>query len=188
MARPKNAEMRRAILEASIGLIAEHGLNASTAVIAKQAGVAHGSLFSHFETKGDLINAVYLVLKSELNEAVLHDLPKTSNARQRFHHLWSQWIDWGSSQPLRRRALAQLSVSDQITEKSKAASFERAAVGISIVREVTDLGVLKDQPIEFVGSLIDAFVGATIDAVIRNPKQASTYRECAFEALWKALK
>ena len=37
---------------ATVRVIASQGLGAPTAMIAKQAGVSNGSLFTYFETKG----------------------------------------------------------------------------------------------------------------------------------------
>jgi AcrR family transcriptional regulator len=187
MARPKNEKNRNRILEAAIRLIAQHGLTASTAAIAKKAKVANGSLFVHFETKTELINATYLLLKDELNLAVLKDLPATADVAIQFHHIWNQWIDWGTSQPSRRSTLAQLSVSDKITEKSRTISSYQSAVGVSIVRQITSNGALKDSSIEFVGNIIDSFVGATIDYIVRHPTKKNSHRKAAFEALLKAL-
>lgn len=187
MARLKSDDKRTAILEAAIGLIAEQGLGAPTALIAKRAGVAHGSLFNYFPTKADLFNAVYLQLKGDLEAAVFAGLPVSADTRQQLHHLWTRWTQWGVSNPGRRRALAQLDVSDQITEASHMAAFERAALGIEIVRRASAEGALRDQPIEFVGNIVSALAGTTMDFMVREPAHAEAYCTASFDALWNAL-
>ena len=187
MARPRSDDKRSAILEAAISVVAEQGLAAPTATIAKQAGVAHGSLFNYFPTKADLLNAVYLQLKSELNYTVLEDLPGSADTRVQLEHLWIGWLNWGTSHPARRRTLAQLGVSDLITEVSRAKSVEGSAIGIDIFRRASAGGVLQDQPIEFIATIVDGLVGATIDHMIRDPANADTYRDIVFQALWKAM-
>ena len=179
--------MRTAILEAAVKTIAEQGLSASTATIARQAGVAHGSLFNHFASKSALLDAVYIQLKAELNQVALEGLPDTADAKARLHHLWTRWVDWGTSKPARRRALAQLNVPDRISEASRAASMERSAMGIEIVRRASADGALKDQSIEFVGSIFEALAGATMDFMIRDPRNAEAYRDAVFDTLWKGL-
>ena len=187
MARSRSEDKRCAILEAAISVVAEQGLAAPTATIAKQAGVSHGSLFNYFPTKTDLLNAVYLQLKAGLNETVLKDLPGPADTQAQLHHLWMRWLDWGTSHPARRRTLAQLSVSDLITEVSRAESVERSAIGIDIFRRASAGGVLQDQSIEFVAAIVDGLVGATIDHMNRDPANAHTYRDVVFRVLWKAL-
>jgi AcrR family transcriptional regulator len=51
MPRPKSDAKRSAILQAATRFIVAHGLSAPTMGIAKEAGVANGSLFTYFETK-----------------------------------------------------------------------------------------------------------------------------------------
>ena len=187
MARLKSDDKRASILEAAISLIADQGLSAPTAMIAKQAGVAHGSVFNYFPTKAELFNAVFLQLKGELEEAVFTGLPTSADTRQQLFHLWTRWTRWGVGNPSRRRALAQLDVSDLITEASHMTAFERAALGIDIVRRASGTGALRDQPIEFVGGIVSAFAGTTIDFMVREPAHAEAYCTASFDALWKAL-
>ncbi|HEX4033137.1 MAG TPA: TetR/AcrR family transcriptional regulator [Solirubrobacteraceae bacterium] len=49
---------RRALLEAAAEAFAAHGIDAPAAAIARQAGVAKGTLFRHFPTKRDLVAAI----------------------------------------------------------------------------------------------------------------------------------
>lgn len=54
----KMTEKQRRILEASIKLFAEKGFHASsTSEIAKEAGVAEGTIFRHYKTKKDILIA-----------------------------------------------------------------------------------------------------------------------------------
>ena len=66
VARPKSDDKRGAILAAATRVIVAQGLSAPTAGIAKEAGVANGSLFTYFEKKSDLFNALYLELKIDM--------------------------------------------------------------------------------------------------------------------------
>jgi len=51
MARVRSPAKRTAILRAAVHEIAEAGLGAPTAKIARRAGVAAGTLFTYFATK-----------------------------------------------------------------------------------------------------------------------------------------
>src|SRR5580700_1233818 len=75
MARPRSDEKRGAIIAAATRVIAAQGLGAATAAIAQEAGVSNGSLFTYFETKADLLNHLYLELKTEMAAAALEGLP-----------------------------------------------------------------------------------------------------------------
>jgi AcrR family transcriptional regulator len=59
MPRPKTGDKRAAILRAATKTIAEDGIGASTARVAKAAAVAEGSLFRYFPDKDELLNELY---------------------------------------------------------------------------------------------------------------------------------
>src|ERR1700732_1065267 len=109
MARPKSDEKRSAILEAATRIIGAQGLSAPTAGIAKEAGVANGSLFTYFETKTDLFNQLYLELKTEMAAAAMEGVLAKAELRGQFYRTWRNWTNWALSFPDKRRALAQLS-------------------------------------------------------------------------------
>ncbi|EEQ0761999.1 TetR/AcrR family transcriptional regulator [Salmonella enterica] len=73
MARPKSEDKKQALLEAATQAIAQSGIAASTAVIARNAGVAEGTLFRYFATKDELINTLYLHLKQDLCQSMIKE-------------------------------------------------------------------------------------------------------------------
>src|SRR5277367_1020032 len=107
MPRPRSDDKRAAIMSAAARVIAAQGLGAPTATIAKEAGVANGSLFTYFDTKADLLNQLYLELKAEMGAAALGGLPD-GDGRDAMLHMWSHWLHWAATYPDKRRALAQL--------------------------------------------------------------------------------
>src|ERR1700744_333834 len=121
MARPKSDEKRAAILEAATRVIVAQGLGAPTAGIAKEAGVANGSLFIYFPTKADLFNQLYLEIKAEMAYGASQGLPRDAEVREQFFHIWRRWMEWAVAFPDKRRALAQLSVSEEVTLETRAA-------------------------------------------------------------------
>ena len=71
MPRPRSDDKRAAIMSAATRVIAAQGLGAATATIAREAGVSNGSLFTYFDTKADLLNQLYLELKTDMAAAAL---------------------------------------------------------------------------------------------------------------------
>jgi AcrR family transcriptional regulator len=57
--RRDRARNREALLAAARGVLAEHGLGASLQQVARDAGVAIGTLYRHFPTRDDLLVAVF---------------------------------------------------------------------------------------------------------------------------------
>lgn len=94
MPRPKSDHKREAIIAAATRVIVAQGLSAPTAGIAKEAGIANGSLFTYFETKSELFNAVYLELKLEMACAVVDGFRERDDLRKQVFHVWKNWIGW----------------------------------------------------------------------------------------------
>ena len=119
MARPLSEDKRTAILEAATEVVAMLGVSATTAKIAKGASVAEGTLFTYFANKDELLNRLYLELKTDLRDAMMTGYPAGKSLIDRNRHVWDRFVGWGSAHPLKRRAMRQLAVSDRITEESR---------------------------------------------------------------------
>ena len=187
MARPRSDERRSAILAAAVRVIASEGLGAPTARIAQEAGVSNGSLFTYFETKADLLNQLYVDLKAEMGAAALSGLPAECDLRTQLLHMWSHWLRWATSCPDKRRTVAQLGVSDDITPQSHQAASS-ALSGIATLLEWSrDSGPMRDAPLGFVVALMSALADATIDFMIRDPANADRHCLAGFDALWRMI-
>jgi AcrR family transcriptional regulator len=187
MARPRSEDKRNAILAAAIEVIAEQGVAAPTARIARLAGVAEGTLFTYFDTKDDLLNQLYLEIKSELREVMMTRYPKAGSLQTRARHVWQKYVDWGVVQPAKRRALAQLSVSDRVSEHAKHTGMQAFADVNLLVQESIAKGVLRDYPPGFVSAIMSALAETTMDFITRDQAHADRYRSAGFDAFWNAI-
>jgi AcrR family transcriptional regulator len=187
MARPKSAERRDAILAAAADVIAVQGLSVSTAAIAQKAGVSNGSLFVYFDTKASLLNELYVSLKTEMGTAAVERLPSESDTREQVFHMWNQWLNWATTFPGKRRALAHLQVSGDITAESHL-TVSTAFSGIADLLERSRAnGQMQAAPLSFVLALTTAIAETTIDSMLSDPAQAEVHRKLAFDAMWRML-
>ena len=187
MARPRSDDKRSAIIAAATRVIVTHGLSAPTAMIAQEAGVSNGSLFTYFETKADLFNQLYLELKAGMASAALEGLPAGAELREQVFHLWSNWMGWAVSNPEKRRALAQLGVSDEITPANRAAVHKTmAGIGELLERSRAN-GPLRKAPMEFVAAIMNSLAEATMDFMIHDPTNAKKHCRVGFDALWRVI-
>jgi len=187
MARPKSEDKRDALMAAATRVIAAQGLSAPTAVIAREAGVANGSLFTYFETKADLFSQLYRELKTEMAAASLEGLPAKAPLREQLSRMWSNWMGWATSDPGKRRALALLDVSDDIAQESRAASHRAMADVAGILKRARADGPMQDAPMEFVSALMNALAEATMDFMVNDPANADEHCRAGFEALCRVL-
>ena len=187
MARSKSDEKRSAILEAATRIIVTQGLSAPTAGIAKEAGVANGSLFTYFETKADLFNQLYLELKGEMAFAAMKNLPEVGELRKQFFHIWRNLTNWAVAYPEKRRALAQLDVSDEITPATRVAAHKTMAGVAELLERSRANGPMRRAQMGFVAALMNSAAEATMDYMVQDTKNATRHCKVGFDALWRML-
>jgi AcrR family transcriptional regulator len=187
MARPKSDDKRTAILAAATRIIVSQGLSAPTAGIAKEAGVANGSLFTYFETKSDLFNQLYLELKGEMASAIMKGLPQQAGLRDRLFHTWQNWMNWTVSFPEKRRALAQLGVSEEITQPTRSEGHKTMAPVAELLEHARANGSMRKAPLSFVAAIMNSVAEATADFMTQDPANAKKHSKAGFEALWRMV-
>jgi len=187
MARPRSEDKRSAILAAATELVAAQGLGAPTAKIAKQAGLAEGTLFTYFENKDDLLNQLYLEIKTDLRDAMMANYPAHRSLADRARHIWDRYIDWGVAFPAKRKALSQLGVSGRITTTTTDASRSAFCEIEALMHESLATGPLKDQPPAFVVAIMESLAETAMRFTTSDPAQAERYKQAGFDAFWRAI-
>jgi AcrR family transcriptional regulator len=189
LARPKSEDKRNAILDAATRLFAERGLAAApTSEISRQAGVAEGTLFTYFETKDDLINALYREIKLELADATMSDFPRKKDVRTKLRHVWDRYVNWGVSHPQERKALAQLHWSDVLTKEAKDAGGAPFVELRAMIRDAIEARIFRDDlPAELISKSLGALAEATMDLMTSHPSKAAKYRDSGFQMFWASI-
>ena len=187
MARPRSEDKRSAILEAATRAVETNGLGAPTAGMAEAAGVANGSLFTYFKTKSDLFNQLYLELKTGMAAAIMEDLPRGAGLREQLLHIWQNWMSWATSFPGRRRVLAQLGASDQLTPDTRAAGHAAMAQIAELLERSRANGPMRGAPRGFVVAITNSVAEATMDYMAQDPANSNDHARTGFDALWRVL-
>jgi AcrR family transcriptional regulator len=189
VARPKSADKRNAILAAATRVFAQRGLTAApTSEISKQAGVAEGTLFTYFNTKDDLINALYRDIKLELADAMMSGFPRKKSVRTRLRHVWDSYVNWGLANPEQRNVLAQLQVSGMLLKESIEAGSAPFVELQNMTRDAIEQHILRaGLPIELISKMLGALAEATMDLIVLKPSMATKYRNAGFEVYWTGI-
>ncbi len=188
MARAKSPEKRQAILQAAVREIAEAGLGASTARIARGAGLAEGTMFTYFSSKDDLLNELYIELKTEAYRRIHAGFPYESGLRERVRHLWTEYLRWAMEKPEERKVSVLLNLSMVISVATRELiSAKRGAVA-QTMEELGERGAFKDLPRGFASSAMTAMQEAVMEMAAKKPRQKAMLIEQAFEAFWRMAK
>jgi AcrR family transcriptional regulator len=187
MARIKSSEKRAAILQAAVHEIAEVGLGASTAKIARRADVATGTLFTYFASKEELLNELYLALKIEAYTRVNVGFPHKGSLERRAKYIWTSYLDWAIESPERRKVSVQLNVSDVITAETRAKTATHREVIESTLGEVGVRGRLAGLPAGFAVAIMAAMQEATMEFIAKHPRRRKELIDRAFQIFWRAV-
>lgn len=188
MARVRSPEKRTAILLAAVHEIAEVGLVASTANIARRADVAAGTLFTYFASKEELLNELYLELKTEVYARVNADFPYKGSLEARAHHIWASYLDWAIESPKKRKVSVQLNVSDVISAETRRKTAGERELVESTLGELAARRALRGLPVGFAASTMAAMQDATLEFIAKHPRQRKELIERAFQVFWRAVR
>jgi len=188
MARLKSATKRTAILRAAVREVAQSGLGAPTAKIAQRAGVAAGTLFTYFATKQQLLNELYLALKSEVYARVDAQFPGKGSLERRAQHIWSSYLDWAIQFPEKRKVSAQLNLSDVITPETREKTAAAGSAVRQTMRELDRRTTPRGLPAGFAAAAMMALQEATMEFVARQPGRRKQLMARGFQVFWRALR
>jgi AcrR family transcriptional regulator len=186
MARPRSDDRRAALLEAATAVFAEHGLAAPTSLISKTAKVSEGSFFTYFKTKDELVDALYREIRLDLAAAVMDAFPRKASVRKRLEHVFTRYVSWGVENPVARRALKHVSMSNVITPAARAEGVGLFAEVERIQQDAAAQRRLHLPPV-MASHAMKAMAEMTMDLIEREPAQAKRFKAAGFQMLWGAL-
>ena len=183
---------RDQILAAALSLFIENGFEKTpTSAISKAAGVATGTLFHHFKTKEDLINALYL----EVKFALLENLSSQAASQQepklkaQIHGLWFNMISWVLVNPQKFRFLAQFGESAHIANSTREKVEEAFGDSKALFAQGVEQGVFYDLPLDLLLSLTTSHIFASCNYFLQQPElwQQAKAQETLFASFWSLL-
>ena len=185
MARPLSEEKRQALLDAAAEFVARLGTGASTAKIAKAAGVSEGTLFTYFPTKDDLLNQLFLEIEAHLTETMPAPYPADACVKDRLFVVWNRLIDWGLAHATARKALRQLKVSDRVTAESRKRCHAMFREARSIVEQCLAGHSAPERVAFYIDTILFDLADITMNAIAAKPKERKAIRQAGFDLFWK---
>lgn len=149
------SDKRRRILDAAAELIVRNGLQCPMSAIAEKSGVAMGSIYNQFDSKADLVMALYEELAAQTFTALSDssDRDESHQARiMRYIHAYIDffWRDWD-----RAILFEYLSSVPLITPSELERVFGENRLFINtLLSEAQSAGVVKPYSTRFMGGLI----------------------------------
>lgn len=116
------------ILDATLTLAMETGIDGlSTLNVANQAGVAKATLFHHFKTKAELIDAVYLAIKSDFD---FFAAPADEDINHQFEYMWRHSLSWALDNAEKLAFLNMYYIAKSVPNEQRVAAKKESIAGL----------------------------------------------------------
>ncbi|GAB4341360.1 MAG: TetR/AcrR family transcriptional regulator [Calditrichia bacterium] len=183
------SDKRQAILKAALELFVERGFhNTPTSLIAKQAGVATGTLFHHFKNKEELINALYMETKTQMGQAIKQNFQNTGSLEERMRQLFKEIVKWGILNPKEYRFIQQFTNSPFITKLTRDKALNQFEYLTKIINELVNSGELKAIYPEFIEDFLEGVFKLAITHFRRHPDKISEETiDRVFDICWYGI-
>lgn len=165
------ADKREAILKTALTLFTERGFhNTPTSLIAKEAGVATGTLFHYFKNKEILINDLYLHIKKEMLDMLKGESTKISAIEDKLEFVWMNAVKWGIMHPKESLFFQQFASSPFISNLTREQAASQFEFIFDLIDEAIKTNKLKPMSKEFISTYFEGMVFTTIQYLRKYPE------------------
>ena len=182
-------DKRGKLLDAALELFETRGFDGvSVPEIAREAGVATGTLYLYFRDKAALVNALYRHWKTVYNDMVLAPLPDGLLIRDRFTTYWQRMTDFALRYPRAARFMDLHHHGAYLDEESRALSRRYAHVAQAFIAEARAAGAIRDLD----PTLVVALMWGAATGLVKFASQGAMTLDAGSstameEALWRAI-
>lgn len=184
-------DKKQLILNAALKLFVEQGFHGTpTSKIAKEAGVANGTLFHHFKTKDDLIVALYLHLKSKMNHSDLKEVTEIQDFKSFFKSMYLSNIYNMLEEPMAFKYVMQFKTSPYYAKLQEQQVDDGSAIFIQFFEDAMAAGYIKTIDIDLIFLLLSNMTAGLSQYL--EVKQLSKSKEHeviaqSFDMIWRML-
>lgn len=162
------------ILQAALTLFVQNGFHGTpTSLVAREAGVSNGTLFNYFNTKEDLVIALYNEVKNQASQYLTTELDSAANLETLFRTLFTRSIYWGLDHPEAFRYIQQFDLSPHLTRLSAEVLLEHSLVYRAFIERGITEGVFKALPTDLIYCLISSQLYGLFHHLATHPRLAT---------------
>ncbi len=190
ISQSKLENKRDRILLAARRLFVKKGFHSTpTSAIAKEAGVANGTLFHYFNTKEDLINTIYKETRISYFTIAAAGVDDAKTIKRKVRIMWYNTVKWAINRPQDFLFLQQYSNSPFISQLTHKEIPEHIGFFYDLIDEGKEKGTLKDIPTDLMYQLITFQIQGIIIHLLQHVEfqHNSTYLSMAFEFSWESI-
>lgn len=191
MVRKLSQEKRAKLLSAALKLFVAQGVqNTSTAEIAKEAGMAAGTLFLYFPRKQDLLNELVLEISKGQANAVKSQFDPSLSARDTFFKIWNSSIRWFLENMDAYQYVQQVRDTGVIEEQIVQETYTLFQYYFVAIQKGLEEGCIKHYPPEIIGGFLYQDIVAVMNLIRTQiePDKQEEVIQIGFDIFWDGIK
>ena len=184
-------DKKKKILDAALKLFVEYGFHGTpTSLIAKEAGVANGTLFHYFATKDELVIALYVDIKSRMAGYLLENAKEQKTFKDTVKEQYLTSLYWALDHKMEYRFTEQFKTSPYLTLIAPKEIEESLKPYHDMLRKGIKDKIIKPHPVDLLFTLISSHTYGLNQYLLTNnfskEKQRQVISE-TFEMLWAMI-
>lgn len=179
------------IYDTALILFNKHGFDKTpTSMIAKEAGIATGTLFHYFSTKDELINGLYLKCKDSMLSNALKGTDNAKNYKDQMKITSKNLLRWSVECHEEFLFFHQFSNSALILDTTKKQGREKFNIIYDFITEGIEADMIKDIDPELIVNCITGMLSSISLYLMSKPEllKDDSFMEQAFILMWDAIK
>ncbi|MFH0733511.1 MAG: TetR/AcrR family transcriptional regulator [bacterium] len=186
----EKCDKKEIIFNSTLKLITENGFDATPiSLIAKDAGVASGTIYIYFKDKRTLINELYLQLKEQLTFAVINGYSKNLSIRVALELMYRNYLSFMLQNKPKFRFFEQFTSSPYIDKLTKEEGLRIFYPVIEIFEKAKRELIIKNIPNEIIYAQVFSPLSNLIRQQINGQfKFDEKTIEITFQVCWDAIK
>jgi len=184
-------DKQKEILAAALKLFVANGFHGTaTSKIAKEAGVANGTLFHYYATKDDLIISLYVSIKLEMSAYVESKANPEDDYKTQFKNQFVNALHWAMAHQDEFQYVQQFYASPYAGLIQSEILQKQLQKACGDIQKAIDAGIVKNFPVDYIFSLLSSHLFGLNQYLKKSNLSISKQKEVileTFELLWEML-
>ncbi|MFP4090821.1 MAG: TetR/AcrR family transcriptional regulator [Cyclobacteriaceae bacterium] len=183
-------DKKHLVLQATLKLITERGFHDTPmSMIAREAGVAAGTIYHYFSSKEELINELYSSLKARMGQALAEGMQEAGNIKERYFRFWINLYQHFIDYPQEFKFLEQYANSPLVDLQVREENVRHYQPIIDFLTEGMRYGVLREMPLMLMLNLVYGHVVSTAKLQLNGELDISdAYLQMAVQSSWDGVR
>jgi len=184
-------EKTKKILDAALKLFVEYGFHGTpTSKIAQEAGVSNGTLFNKFNTKDELIVALYVDIKKRMFEYVIENTKQENSIKETFKGQYLASLYWAQDNKNEFIFTEQFKTSPFLTLIAPEEIEKSLKPFYMLLEQGIKENIIKPLPVEYLFTLISSHTYGLNEYLLKNEFSKTKQHQIisdTFELLWDMI-